>query len=139
MYIEYAPARQALSGGEIRALSQLRHRGHDRQGPRGAPDQLLETGAHAVPNDDPSQRRALFEGAWLALGYTAVGEIEQACSVADRAVPRLDSVASPRSVALLHELTDDLRRRQRNPHILHFLPRLEAALVERPMPTTAAR
>ncbi|MEY9850234.1 hypothetical protein ABH940_007358 [Streptacidiphilus sp. BW17] len=103
-----------------------------------AGNQLLETGAHAVPKHDPSQRRALFEGAWLALGYTAVGEIEQACSVADRAVTRLESVASPRSVALLHELTGDLRRRQRNPHVRDFLPRLEAALAERSKPRTTS-
>lgn len=102
-------------------------------------NQLLETGAYAVPNDDPSQRRALFEGAWLALGYTAAGELEQACSVADRAVARLDNVASPRSVALLHELAGDFRRRQRNPHVRDFLPRLEAALAEWPTSTTASR
>ncbi|MFI1890340.1 carph-isopro domain-containing protein [Streptomyces jumonjinensis] len=86
---------------------------------------LLETGAHAVEKGDPSQRRALFEGGWLALGYSAAGELERACEIGATAVGRLDTVRSPRSVALLDQLTADLRRRQRNPYVRDFLPGLE--------------
>ncbi len=93
-----------------------------------AGSQLLETGAHARPANHPSQRRALFEGAWLALGYTAAGEVEKACHVAGHAITLLGNVASPRSTALLDRLAADLRRRQRNPHVRDFLPRLESAL-----------
>jgi hypothetical protein len=89
---------------------------------------LLETGAHTVPRGDPSQRRALFEGAWLALGYAARGELELACHAGRRAAQRLDTVRSPRSTALLQQLAADLRRRQRNAHVSSFLPALQQAL-----------
>jgi hypothetical protein len=104
-----------------------------------AGNQLLETGAYALPANDPSQRRALFEGAWLALGYTAAGEVEQACHVADHAVTLLGNVASPRSTALLGELAADLRRRQRNPYVRDFLPRLESVLAAQSGRTALAR
>jgi hypothetical protein len=89
---------------------------------------LLATGAYTVPRGDPSQRRALFEGAWLALGHSARGELELACQVGQIAANRLDAVRSPRSMALLQRLAADLRRRQRNPHVSSFLPGLEQAL-----------
>ncbi|NDL61114.1 carph-isopro domain-containing protein [Phytoactinopolyspora mesophila] len=89
---------------------------------------LLETGAYTVPRGDPSQRRALFEGAWLALGHGARGELELACTVGQQAADRLSAVRSPRSTALLQQLAKDLRRRQRNPHVVSFLPSLEQAL-----------
>jgi hypothetical protein len=91
---------------------------------------LLATGAYTVPRGDPSQRRALFEGAWLALGHSARGELELACQVGQIAADRLDAVRSPRSTALLQRLAADLRRRKRNSHVSGFLPSLEQALVQ---------
>ena len=100
---------------------------------------LLTTGAHDVPLVDPSQRRALFEGSWLALGYTALGETELACRIADTATQRLATVRSPRSTALLQQLAVDLRRRQRNPHVRSFLPELERGLSKHSAEPTATR
>ncbi|MFH8472500.1 carph-isopro domain-containing protein [Streptomyces sp. NPDC018000] len=90
--------------------------------------QLLRSGAYEVPRGDPSQRRAMFEGAWLALGHSAHGELETACEVGQIAADRLDAVRSPRSAGLLRQLVEDLRRRQRNPYVRSFLPSLESAL-----------
>ncbi|GHJ40478.1 carph-isopro domain-containing protein [Streptomyces sp. TS71-3] len=90
--------------------------------------EALRSGAYDVPRGDPSQRRAMFEGAWLALGHSAHGDLEAACEVGKIAADRLDVVRSPRSAALLHQLAADLRRRQRNPHVRTFLPTLEDAL-----------
>jgi hypothetical protein len=92
--------------------------------------ELLRSGAYEVPCGDPSQRRAMFEGAWLALGHSAHGDLEQACAVGHIAAARLDAVRSPRSAALLHQLASDLRRRQRNPFVRDFLPTLENALAQ---------
>jgi len=93
---------------------------------------MLRTGAHDRPLDDGSQRRALYEGAWLALAYTARGDLEAACSEARTAIGRLASVRSPRSNTLLHQLSADLRRRTRNPHAASLLPDLENALATQP-------
>ncbi|MFI2350995.1 carph-isopro domain-containing protein [Streptomyces sp. NPDC019443] len=92
--------------------------------------EMLRSGAYDVPRGDPSQRRAMFEGAWLALGHNAHGELEAACETAQIAADRLDVVRSPRSAALLHQLAVDLRRRQRNAHVRSFLPALENALAQ---------
>jgi hypothetical protein len=89
---------------------------------------LLRTGAHDRPLDDASQRRALYEGAWLALAYAARGDFEGACAEARSAIGRLGSVRSPRSNALLHQLSADFRRRTRNPHVADLLPDLDQAL-----------
>jgi hypothetical protein len=89
---------------------------------------LLRTGAHARPADAPSQRRALYEGAWLALGYTAHGQLDDACTVAQHALPRLQQVRSPRSVALLTTLSHEFRRRKRHHMVGEVLPHLESAL-----------
>lgn len=89
---------------------------------------LLRTGAHDRPLGDASQRRALYEGAWLALGYAARGDLEGACGEARTAIGRLNSVRSPRSNALLHQLSTDFRRRTRNPHVADVLPELDRAL-----------
>ncbi|MBV2356423.1 transcriptional regulator [Streptomyces sp. J2-1] len=100
--------------------------------------ELLQSGAYDVPHGDPSQRRAMFEGAWLALGHSAHGDLEAACEIGRIAADRLAAVRSPRSAALLHQLAADLRRRQRNPHVRGFLPVLEDALAQH-APLTAAR
>lgn len=96
---------------------------------------LLETGAYAVQKGDPSQRRAMFEGAWLALGYSASGELERSCEVGETAAARLETVRSPRSTALLRQLASDLRRRQRNPYVRDFLPDLEERIAKHGSPT----
>ncbi|OLE21419.1 MAG: hypothetical protein AUG49_22140 [Catenulispora sp. 13_1_20CM_3_70_7] len=93
---------------------------------------LLRTGAYARRPDVPYQRRALYEGAWLALGYTAHGKLDQACEVTRMALPRLDQVRSPRSTALLRTLAGEMRRRKRNQTVADLLPDLEAALARQP-------
>ncbi|MEU8393676.1 carph-isopro domain-containing protein [Nonomuraea sp. NPDC048892] len=90
--------------------------------------ELLQTGAHDRSQEAAHQRRALYEGAWLALGNSARGELEAACHVGETAAERLSTVRSPRSTELLRRLAVDLRRRQRNPYVRSFLPRLEHAL-----------
>ncbi|MCA2178462.1 hypothetical protein LDL08_19930 [Nonomuraea glycinis] len=89
---------------------------------------LLATGAHSRSNKAAHQRRALFEGAWLALGNSAQGDLESACQIGEIATQRLSTVRSPRSTELLRRLAVDLRRRQRNPYVRSFLPGLEHAL-----------
>lgn len=89
---------------------------------------LLRTGAYARDLNAPGQRRALYEGAWLALGYTAHGRFDDAAAAVRLALPRLGRVRSPRSVALLATLATEMRRRKRNPTVAGLLPELEAAL-----------
>lgn len=101
--------------------------------------EMLRSGAYDVPRGDPSQRRAMFEGAWLALGHSAHGDLEAACEIGLIAADRLDAVRSPRSAALLHQLAADLRRRQRNPHVRSFLPVLEDALARHAPSTPPGR
>ncbi|MCI2422899.1 hypothetical protein MOQ72_36290 [Saccharopolyspora sp. K220] len=98
---------------------------------------LLETGAYGVPTGHPSQRRALYEGAWLALAYASRGHHERACEIGRLTTGRLDTVRSPRSLAVLRQLAVDLRRRRRNKHVREFLPELEDSLA-RQIPTMAA-
>jgi hypothetical protein len=91
---------------------------------------LLGAGAHAVPIGDPSQRRALYEGAWLALGHFGLGDHQHACDLAAVAASRLDRVRSPRSTRILDDFAADLRARRRNPVVRDFLPGFERALVQ---------
>jgi hypothetical protein len=93
---------------------------------------LLRTGAYARRPDAPYQRRALYEGAWLALGYTSQGKLDDACAVTRMALPRLGQVRSPRSTALLRTLAGELRRRKRNPTVAELLPDLDNALARQP-------
>ncbi len=93
---------------------------------------LLRTGVHAHRPDAAHQRRALYEGAWLALGYAAHGKLEEACDVTRMAIPRLDQVRSPRSNALLQTLAGDMRRRKRHQGVADLLPDLNAALIRQP-------
>jgi hypothetical protein len=74
---------------------------------------------------EPSQRRAICEGGWLALSY---GKLDDAADVVRLALPRLSTVRSPRSVALLTRPAQDLRRCKRNRAIADLLPELEAVL-----------
>lgn len=109
--------RNHLASGDQAGRSMLR---------RGAA--LLRTGAHDRPLGDASQRRALYEGAWLALAYTARGDLTGACDETRTAMMRLGPVRSPRSNNLLHQLSADLRHRTRNPHVADLLPDLDRAL-----------
>jgi hypothetical protein len=77
----------------------------------------------------PHQRRALFEGCWLAVGLGAEGDSTGACDVARIAVQRLERVRSPRSTALLQMLVTDLRGRKREPAVREFLPELRQAMI----------
>ena len=90
--------------------------------------QLLRTGAHTIPFDHVAQRRALFEGAWLAVAAASQGDLEQACSIGQVAVARTQTVRSHRSTEVLGVLARRLRRRSRNEHVAGFLPALETAL-----------
>ncbi|OIV36950.1 hypothetical protein BIV57_13230 [Mangrovactinospora gilvigrisea] len=89
---------------------------------------LLATGAHNIGPTTYGQRRALYEGAWLALGQLAAGELEAACATAEGALARLERVNSPRSASLLAQLHNELTRRTRNPFAADFAPRLGRAL-----------
>jgi transcriptional regulator with XRE-family HTH domain/tetratricopeptide (TPR) repeat protein len=111
--------RRDASAGEVRARRTLLAEG----------ERLLrKTGVQERPLDHPFQRRALFEDAWLALACSAQGNLQGACETAHRAVRRLQSVSSPRSVAVLRVLATDLRKRAREGHVKAFLPELEQAL-----------
>jgi hypothetical protein len=94
---------------------------------------LLSTGVHDVSLEHGSQRRALFEGAWLAVGYATSGDLERACYTGRAAVARLDRVASSRSTEVLHVLAARLRRRGRNEYVRDFLPDLDSALTRHGM------
>jgi hypothetical protein len=113
--------RVLLTGGDRAGLALVR---------RGTA--LLSTGAHDRPLADASQRRALYEGAWLALAHTARGNLEAACSEARTAISRLASVRSPRSNALLYQLSSEFRHRTRNEHVASVLPDLDRALAAQP-------
>jgi hypothetical protein len=89
---------------------------------------LLRTGAFDVPSSDPSARRALYEGAWLALGHAGLGDYQEACAVAALATTRLAEVHSPRSNQVLGHLVADLRKRRKSPVVRDALPGIEQAL-----------
>jgi hypothetical protein len=89
---------------------------------------LLRTGAHDRPLIEPQQRRALFEGAWLATAAAAQGKLEDACSVGRTAIERTTTVRSARSIDVLQRLATRLRRAQRNEYVRGFLPDLDTAL-----------
>lgn len=95
--------------------------------------ELLRTGAYDVPIGDPAQRRALYEGAWLARGSTALGDLDQAADTVLAILPRLDKVQSPRSVVVLRGVASDMSRRTRNRRIADVLPDLQAKLERQPV------
>lgn len=94
-------------------------------------ESLLRTGAYARPIErEPSQRRALFEGAWMAVAAANRGDVEQACSIGRVAVARTEHARSARSMGVLRVLESCLRRRSRNEHVADFLPVLRTALTK---------
>ncbi|WP_432892889.1 transcriptional regulator [Kribbella sp. CA-245084] len=89
---------------------------------------LLRKGAHDRPFTDQAQRRALFEGAWLATAAAGRGNLEEACVLGRTAVARTATVRSARSLEVLARLAARLRRAKRNEYVSDFLPVLESCL-----------
>ncbi len=96
-------------------------------------EQLLRTGAYDLPLGDPSQRRALFEGAWVSVAAACRGHFEQACATGQLSVARLDYVQSARSADVLRLLARRLRRARRNEYVRDFLPVLDRVLARQPV------
>jgi hypothetical protein len=93
-------------------------------------ESLLRGGAHHRPLGHANQRRALFEGAQLALACSSQGNYQDACDAIREALQRLQTVHSPRSVGVLQALAYDFRRRPRERHIRDVLPVLRASLAQ---------
>jgi tetratricopeptide (TPR) repeat protein len=91
-------------------------------------ESLLRGGAHHRALDHANQRRALFEGAQLALACGSQGNYQDACDAVRVALRRLQTVHSPRSIGVLQTLAYDFRRRPRERHIRDLLPELSASL-----------
>jgi len=91
-------------------------------------ERLLRRGAYDRPLTDQAQRRALFEGAWLATAAAGRGNLEEACTLGRTAVARTATVRSARSLDVLGRLAARLRRAKRNEYVRDFLPSLEACL-----------
>lgn len=115
----------ALDHGDTTQARSLLRRGH----------QLLRTGVHdAALTDEFQQRRAMFEGAWLAVAAAGRGDLEQACAEGRRSVARAANVKSTRSMDVLRVLQTRLRHRHQNEHVADFLPILNAATADAPPP-----
>lgn len=111
---------RALENGDPQAARRLLRRGSS----------LLHTGAHDAPLDDESQqRRAMFEGAWLAVAAAGQGDLEQACAEGRRAVARAANVTSDRSMVVLRTLRARLTHRHQNEYVADFLPILDATVL----------
>lgn len=110
---------RALNNGDVKESRPLLDRG----------SRLLRTGAHKAPlNDDSQQRRAMFEGAWLAVAAAGRGDLEQACVEGRRAIARAADVSSDRSIGVLRALQVRLRHRHQNEYVADFLPVLNATI-----------
>lgn len=90
--------------------------------------ELLRTGAFELPLTDPSQRRALYEGAWLAVGHAVLADYTEALTLAELAVARLAKVSSPRSVQVLDNLVAYLRPRHNVAEVAERLPAISGHL-----------
>lgn len=112
--------------GDRRAERSLASRGSD----------LLSAGAYQVPSDHPGQRRALFEGAWLAVAAACRSDLEQACAIGRIAAERTRTVRSRRSADVLAVLAGMLRRHSRDDYVADFLPFLKTALAGQSAPLT---
>ncbi|MGQ0779490.1 MAG: hypothetical protein ACT4NY_34585, partial [Pseudonocardiales bacterium] len=78
--------------------------------------------------DQGYQRDALLRGAWLARAHVGRGDLEQACEVGRILLERLPHVDSPRCLARLRLLADELRVRKANPHVREFSTELDRRL-----------
>ena len=74
------------------------------------------------------QRDALLDGIWLARAHAGRSELEQACEVGQAALERLPQVNSPRGLALLRRLADELRTRKANAYVREFSTELDRRL-----------
>ncbi|WP_133906928.1 hypothetical protein [Actinophytocola oryzae] len=73
-----------------------------------------------------SQRSALRHGVLLALAHTRTGNLDQAAATTRAALNRLDTVASPRILQLLHQLRGHLAdHAHRNAHLRGLVTDLE--------------
>lgn len=125
------PSHLACQAGYARIALGRRQLGHgDRSGRADVTEGInaLRGGAFEVPAGDPSQRRALYEGAWLALGHASLADYDEALRLGESAAARLDTVDSPRSAEVLATLVSHLRPRHNNHLIREGLPGLERAL-----------
>jgi hypothetical protein len=89
---------------------------------------LLVTGAHNRAPDAQNQRRAQFEGAWLAVADAQLGDLESAVASGRTAVNRSATVRSARANTVLTLLANQLVKHRRNPHVRDFLPNLKKTL-----------
>ncbi|MGH3869466.1 MAG: hypothetical protein ACRDQ4_25845 [Pseudonocardiaceae bacterium] len=83
--------------------------------------------AMAAP-DYWSPRDALLGGAKLVTAYLGLGELEQACEVGRTALERLSYVHSPRCLARLRRVADELRGRKANAYVREFSTELDRRL-----------
>ncbi|ONK13222.1 hypothetical protein STBA_39850 [Streptomyces sp. MP131-18] len=75
------------------------------------------------------QRSGVLRTVWLALGYTASGELEEACLAGRVAAQRLSDVESPRCASLLTDLRKALARgRHQNAAVREFIADLDQVL-----------
>ncbi|KWW98113.1 hypothetical protein TH66_22865 [Carbonactinospora thermoautotrophica] len=119
---------QAQSAYSLIQLGRARLTQDDRAGAR----KLLTEGETRLASDrrnDAYRRSDLLRNTWLALGYTARGDLERSCSAGRVALQGLAHVRSARCVELLRALRGELRRgRHTHPWVREFLPELDAAL-----------
>lgn len=78
--------------------------------------------------DQGYQRDALWCATDLATAHLGRGELEQACEVGRTALEWLPQVNSPRCLALLRRLADELRARKANSYVREFSTELDRRL-----------
>jgi hypothetical protein len=88
----------------------------------------LLTPLATVPADHPYQRRALKAGIWLMAAHISGGELEQACEIGRTALAWLPQVNSPRCLARLRRVADQLRVRKANLYVREFSTELDRRL-----------
>ncbi|MFC3500472.1 transcriptional regulator [Micromonospora krabiensis] len=82
-------------------------------------------------------RRAAVYGAWLARAYLQLGEVEQACDVADGALLDAVRAGSPRAVAQLADVRRRLATHRRTPAVRRHTALVAAARPYLPRPSAA--
>ncbi|MGH3929677.1 MAG: hypothetical protein ACRDTF_06835 [Pseudonocardiaceae bacterium] len=100
---------------------------HDRRRHLGNAITLLTPRA-TVPADHLYQRDALMAGIWLTAAHIGRSELEQACEIGRTTLARLPHVNSPRLLARLRRVADDLRARKANPYVREFSTELDRRL-----------
>ncbi|MCA1672927.1 MAG: transcriptional regulator, partial [Actinobacteria bacterium] len=115
----------AVGGSYQVSLGMARSRDSRRQ--LGHAVTLLTPSATATA-DQLYPRDALVRRTWLARAHVGRGELEHACEVGQVALERLPQVTSPRGVALLRRLADELRCRKANVYVREFSTELDHRL-----------